>query len=289
MVPPRRVRSAAASSSSCWSPGSGCERQRRSGRRARTPRPEQGASTSARSKPLSASSRTSVLTTRTLADPEPPDVLGQLAGAAEVELDGGHLAVQHRRLRARGRAGVEDPLAVARADRERGQLRAAALPDPTCVLHLEIGRARPGRRPGRRSASPSGTAERTTSSAGSFWARISASASSAPQSRTQVCVDPVRVGLLERAVAAARRRGRGSPRRAAGATAFVKPVACGTPAARTSSTASLTTACGGASLQPSSYAAIRRAARTGGSSSLDGRLPRASMPWSIVRMRCTVP
>ena len=50
-------------------PGAACARQRRSGRRPRTPRPEHGASTSARSKPLSASSRTSAFTTRTFVAP----------------------------------------------------------------------------------------------------------------------------------------------------------------------------------------------------------------------------
>ena len=49
--------------------GAGVPRQRRSGRRPSTPSPEQGASTSARSNPLSASSRTSALTTWTFDAP----------------------------------------------------------------------------------------------------------------------------------------------------------------------------------------------------------------------------
>ena len=70
-MPPGRTRAAAACSSSSWSSGSGCERQRRSGRAARTPSPEQGASTSARSNPVSSSgsARPSAQTTRTFVAP----------------------------------------------------------------------------------------------------------------------------------------------------------------------------------------------------------------------------
>ena len=68
-MPPDLVRSAAAWISSICRPGSAVARQRRSGRRARTPRPEHGASTSARSNSDSFSSRTSVLTTRTFLTP----------------------------------------------------------------------------------------------------------------------------------------------------------------------------------------------------------------------------
>ena len=70
-MPPGRTRSAAARSSSSWSSGSGCARQRRSGRAASTPRPEHGASTSARSKPArsAGSARPSAWTTRTFRAP----------------------------------------------------------------------------------------------------------------------------------------------------------------------------------------------------------------------------
>ena len=121
-MPPGFVRSAAARSSSSWSSGSGRARQRRSGRRASTPRPEHGASTIARSKPLSSSSRASTLTTRTFG----PTFFASAARAAGMDLDRRHLAAQHRRLAAGRRARVEDPLAVLRADDERRELRGAA-------------------------------------------------------------------------------------------------------------------------------------------------------------------
>ena len=116
-------------SSSSWSSGSGCERQRRSGRAARTPSPEHGASTSARSKPVSSggSERPSAWTTRTFAGAETVDVLLELARTRLVRLDRGHLAREHRRLAAGRGAQVEDAFAVLRADDEAGELRAAAL------------------------------------------------------------------------------------------------------------------------------------------------------------------
>src|SRR4029079_9304138 len=63
--------------------------------------------------------------------PEPTGIRRQLAGSPGVQLDGGDLAAQHRRLPARRRARVEDALAGTGADDEPRELRAATLgPDP---------------------------------------------------------------------------------------------------------------------------------------------------------------
>ena len=149
LVPPRRPGAARAAA-----PGSGCRRA--SGGRAagaRTPRPEHGASTSARSKSLSSSSRTSALTTRTFVTPRRWMFSSSSRARPEMQLDGGHLGPSSIVAFAAGRrAGVEDPLAVARADRERGELRAAALPDAALVDRRRCCRARAGRRRGCRSA-----------------------------------------------------------------------------------------------------------------------------------------
>ena len=124
-MPPGRTRSAAACRSSSWSSGSGCERQRRSGRAASTPSPEHGASTSARSKPVSSggSSRPSAQTTVTFVAPSRADVLLELAGARLVHLDGDDLAARAsspcRPARRRGRAR-------ARRRRTRPRARRAA-------------------------------------------------------------------------------------------------------------------------------------------------------------------
>ena len=50
---------------------------------------------------------------------------------------------EHRRLRAGSRAGVEDPLAVTRADDERGQLGAPALPDAALVVAVDAAALEP--------------------------------------------------------------------------------------------------------------------------------------------------
>ena len=138
--------------------------------------------------------------------------------------------------------------------------------------------------------SPTGSAERTTSSPGSFCARASASASSKPQSRSHVSkiqsgydslsgpsgsdVDERREALGEpprdrvrerRSRARAAPRGRARPRRR-------RPRAAG------------------ASLHAELVARDRAAPRARpGRACAPGRRPSSSIPWSIVRTRCTVP
>ena len=115
MVPPGRRRSAAERSSARWRSGSGVARQRRSGRCASTPRPEHGASTSARSKPSSSGTA------------HPREVLPQLARAGCVDLHRRDLAAQLPALAAGSGAEIEHALALLRADTEARELRAAAL------------------------------------------------------------------------------------------------------------------------------------------------------------------
>ena len=157
-MPPGLVRSAAARSSSSCSSGSGCARQRRSGRRASTPSPEHGASTSARSKPRSSSSRTSALTTRTFGPSARRPSRSRARPA--MQLDRGDLAVQHRRLAAGRRAGVEHALAFLRADDERGELRRRGS-SAACAPSRR--RARRTYAPGTSVGSPTGSAARTSS------------------------------------------------------------------------------------------------------------------------------
>ena len=80
--------------------GQGLARQRRSGRRARTPRPEHGASTSTRSKPArsSGSASASPLTTRTFVAPSRPRFSSSLRRAARVSLDRHDLGGAFRQL-----------------------------------------------------------------------------------------------------------------------------------------------------------------------------------------------
>ena len=198
-MPPGRTRSAAERSSASCSSGSGFARQRRSGRCDMTPRPEHGASTSARSKPsrLGGQLRPVGLDDGDVRRPEQLDVGAQLARAVRVELDGRHVAAQLRRLAAGRGADVEHAFAVLRADDEAGELRGAALrPDRARRRPRGRRRARRDTRPGCRSPRrrPAGRRARrgSTVSSGSFPARISASASSWPRSRTHVVEDPVR-------------------------------------------------------------------------------------------------
>ena len=155
-MPPRRVRSAAARSELELQAGQRRSRaSAASGRRARTPRPEQGASTSARSKPDSSSSRTSALTTRTFRTPSRRTFSSSSRarpGCSSTAVTSPFSIVA---LAPGSGAGVEDALAVARAERERGELRAAALPDHAAATGRSP-RARRGRRRGRRSARRSG-------------------------------------------------------------------------------------------------------------------------------------
>ena len=128
-MPPGRTRSAAARSSASWSSGSGSPRQRRSGRELRTPSPEHGASTSARSKPPrpSGSSRASAFTTvRRRA--EPPRVLLQLARPARVLLDRDHLRAGRGELRRLARRAPRRGRGSARPAARRPRPRRAASP-----------------------------------------------------------------------------------------------------------------------------------------------------------------
>ena len=157
--------------------------------RASTPSPEQGASTSARSKPsLGGSSRASATTTRTSSRPSRRRFSLELARAALVQLDRDDLVAVRasrscRRARRSSRARVR-----LRADRERRELRRTAhagtrAPPRRRARPPARRAARRGRRSAHRDSSPRKT--RTTVSGGSFCARISASASSRPRSRSQ--------------------------------------------------------------------------------------------------------
>ena len=148
---------------------------------------------------------------------EPAHVLLELARARLVHLDRDHLAGEHRRLAARRGAEVEHALARLRADARA----------PRAASRGSAARSRPRRAPSRRRgrraqapgmsvAEPSGVWPRTsltTTGGGSFWARISASASSSPRSRPPDLPDPVRVRVLERALREAREQRRRSRRR----------------------------------------------------------------------------
>ena len=135
--PPGFTRSAATRSSSAWSSGSGRARQRRSGRPASTPRPEQGASTRTRSKPVSlcAAAPSRPRSRPDVVGAEHAAVLLELAGAARVQLDRDDVALELCRLAARSGAEVERALARSRSRRRRpasceprlcGQIRPAA-------------------------------------------------------------------------------------------------------------------------------------------------------------------
>ena len=192
-MPPGRTRSAAERSSASWRSGSGFARQRRSGRCARTPRPEHGASTSARSKPSSSggSAVPSASTTRDVG--RAPSSRGSRAARARGP---GRSRPPSRR---RAAAPLLPPGAAQRSStrspsceptQRPGELRAAALrPDPPrrdqrLVHALDAVRAR---HVGLlRAGGGSPRTSRTTVSSGSFIARISASAPSSPSTRTKV-------------------------------------------------------------------------------------------------------
>ena len=205
-MPPGRTRSAAARSSSSWSSGSGCERQRRSGREASTPSPEHGASTRARSKPVSSggSARPSARTTVTFVAPRRPDVLLELARAGLVHLDRDDLARQHGRLPARSGAEVEHALALD-ASRRRG--RRAASRGSAARSGPRRAPPRPRARPPRRrecpsrfppAARPRRAARRP--GAGSFWARMSSTRLRLAEVAAPDLPDPVGVRVLQRAL-----------------------------------------------------------------------------------------
>ena len=219
---------------------------------ARTPRPEHGASTSARSKPLSSSSRTSALTTRTFVAPS----RRTFSSSSRARPGCSSTAVTSPR------SIVALPPGAAQASRTRSPSREPTASAASCEPRL-CGQMRPSRerlevdaidaigaRDVGRLADRHGRAD-------DELARLVLRAHQrerlvgAPVAHPRL-VDPVGIRLLERAVRQRRRRAPGSPRRAGGATAFVNPVARSRPAARTSSTASSATACAGASLQPSS-------------------------------------
>ncbi len=147
---PRRSRRSAS-----WRSGSGVARQRRSGRCARTPRPEHGASTSARSKPSSSggSAVPSASTTVTSERPHRREVLAQLAravpGRSRPPSPRRAVAPSCRRAQRRGRARARRParrrrVAASCEPRLCGQIRPARDQRPRR-------RARPGTRRGRRS------------------------------------------------------------------------------------------------------------------------------------------
>ena len=65
-------------------------------------------------------------------------VVAQLTGAPRVQLDGRHLAREHRRLPSGRRARVEDPLPLARPDDESRELRPAALRPNAAFLERPV-------------------------------------------------------------------------------------------------------------------------------------------------------
>ena len=219
-MPPGLVRSAAARSSSSWSSGSGCARQRRSGRRASTPRPEHGASTSARSKPLSSSSRTSALTTRTFVAPRrlrSPRARGRGRGAPRPRSPRRAASSPCRPAR-RTRRGSRSP--SLRADDERRELRAAALRPDAAVASARVdaldavGAGHVGRLADR------------LGGADDELARLVLRAHQrerlvAPEVAHPDLVDPVGVRVLRAARRAARRRAPRKPSASRRATAFV--------------------------------------------------------------------
>ena len=129
IVPPGRTRAAAACSSSSWSSGSGCERQRRSGPAAinAEPRARRVDERSIEVAQLRGE-RTAVCVDDTdIRGAETVDVLLELAGTRLVRLDRGHRACEHRRLATGSGAQVEGAFALLRADDEAGKLRASTL------------------------------------------------------------------------------------------------------------------------------------------------------------------
>ena len=112
-MPPGRVRSAAAWSSSSCSAGNGVARHRRSGRRARTPRPGARRIDERTVEAVLVELPDIGVDDTDVRHSQPPDVLLELAGTAEMELDRGHVAAEHRGLGAGSGAGVENSLAVA--------------------------------------------------------------------------------------------------------------------------------------------------------------------------------
>ena len=172
-----------------------------------------------------------------------------------------------------------------------GQIRPAASASSstrsTCSASGRSGSGRPSTCPVLRRL------RRTTRSGGSFCARISARACSGPSVSHQSSATQSGYECLS-AAAAGVSSGKASsngvmPSESLRITAFVNGTARSSRAERTSSTVSLTAACGGTSVKPSWYAPSRNAARTGGSSLRAGRRPSLSIAWSSVRMRWTVP
>ena len=217
-------------------------RQRRSGRAASTPSPEQGASTSARSKPSSSGGRSSpsASTTRDVRRRwRRRTFSSQLARPPGMHLDGGHLARELRRLPARRGAQVEHALALARADGERRELRAAA-------LRPDRGPPRaPARRPGRRARRPGSPrparprSRRATSAHDRLGRLVLRPHQRERLVRAEVAPpdlrDPVGVRVPERRLggrplAAARRAARAIPSATRRATAFVNATARASPA-----------------------------------------------------------
>ncbi len=164
---------------------------------------------------------------------------------------------------------------------------AASSTRSTCSASGRSGSGRPSTAPSRRRLS------RTTIPGGSFCARISASASSAPSSAHHAsatqsgyeCRSAASGAVPSGSSASKGRRSRPSRR----STAFVNGTARSSRARRTSTTHTLTPAWSATTEKASWYAPSRSAARTGGSSLRTGRRPSVSMPWSSVRTRWIVP
>ena len=190
-MPPGRTRSAAARSSSSWSSGSGSRAPAQVGPRARARRAPSRARRRARGRSR-ASSGGSARRRRgrrvTFAAPSRATFSSQLARARLVSprpRSPRRASIVALPPGAAQRSRTRSP--ALRADDEAGELRAAALrPDPPLGERLLVdaldARTRPGRRSARRPESARGRAARP-SRGGSFCARISASASSAPRSR----------------------------------------------------------------------------------------------------------
>ena len=302
-MPPGLTRSAATRSSSSWSSGSGSRAPAQVGPARRARRGPSTARRRARGRSRSARPAArvaSALTTVTLSAPS----RRQFSSSSRARPGWSSTATTSPAScvalpPGRG-AEVERALALARADDEPGELRAAALrPDQPrrerlLVDALDVQRVRqirigpPVDVAGLAAVEPHDALRRLVLRAHQrervVAAELAPTRARRPSPDTSASARPP-PACPRRATRAAAR----CPPTSRRMTAFVNATARSSRAARTSSTVSLTAACVATSVKPSWYAPSRSAARTGGSSLRTGRLPSVSIAWSSVRTRCTVP
>ena len=252
-MPPGRTRSAAARSSSSWSSGSGSARQRRSGRPASTPRPEHGASTSARSKPSSSggSAVPSASTTVTSARP----ILARFSRSSRARAGSISTAVTSPRScpvlppGAAQRSSTRSPSCepTQRPASCEPRLCGQVLPSATSASSTRSTRYAPGTSVSSAPDPGSPRTSRTTVSSGSFIARMRASAPSSPSTRTKTSWIQSGYDSFSGPSGSDSRSGP-IPSESRRITAFVNGTARSSRARRTSSTDSLTAACAAVSL-----------------------------------------